>query len=247
MLTGNDAPFELTADVTDVETLRLVADEATNGKNYDHADWGDAKLTCSDEEPEEPVVVDAWQLDGPKESPLDAELTLDSAGRVALDVTGDTGATVVSATRLGLVGSDGDFRSGLSFVDRTDAKVKDAKDAKGKDEAPKGKDATRPDAKSKTDAALKEEKARTDAAKDKPVDGGKPVTPASPDSKTPTTPTPKTRSNTASTLRSCSARSNALSRSARLNTAVTSGSASSSGLKSRRSWKARIALRWTHS
>ena len=38
--------------------LRLVADEATNGKNYDHASWGDAKLVCADEEPEAPVVVD---------------------------------------------------------------------------------------------------------------------------------------------------------------------------------------------
>jgi hypothetical protein len=65
------------------------------------------------------------------------------------------------------------------------------KDDKGKD-APKGKDATRPDAKSKTDAALKEDKAKTDAAKDKPkavtVDGGKPVTPASPESPTPKKP-----------------------------------------------------------
>ncbi|HTH05724.1 MAG TPA: NPCBM/NEW2 domain-containing protein [Ilumatobacteraceae bacterium] len=126
VLTGNDAPVELTADLSGVETLRLVADEATNGKNFDHASWGDAKLVCSDEEPEEPVVVDAWRLDGPKGSPLDAELTLDSAGRVALDVTDDAGTTVVSATRLGLVGSDGDFRSGLSFVDRADAKVTDS-------------------------------------------------------------------------------------------------------------------------
>jgi alpha-glucosidase len=125
VLTGNDMPFELTADITDVETLRLVADEATNGKNYDHADWGDAKLVCADEQPHEPVIVDEWSVEGPKGSPLDAELTLDSAGRVALDVTkGET--TVVSATRLGLLGSDGDLRSGLSFVGRDDAKVKDS-------------------------------------------------------------------------------------------------------------------------
>lgn len=124
VLTGDDAPFELTADVTGVEVLRLVADEATNGKNYDHADWGDAKLTCADEEPEEPVVVDRWQVEGPKGSPLDAEVTLDSAGRVALAVReGET--TVVSAQRLGLTGSDGDFRSGLTFVDRVDATQKD--------------------------------------------------------------------------------------------------------------------------
>lgn len=124
VLTGNDAPFELAADVTGVEILRLVADEATNGKNYDHADWGDAKLVCDDEVPEEPVVVDSWRIDGPKGSPLDAELTLDSAGRVALEVR-DGETAVISAQRLGLVGSDGDFRSGLSFVDRADEKVKD--------------------------------------------------------------------------------------------------------------------------
>ncbi|MRG60301.1 glycoside hydrolase family 97 [Agromyces sp. CFH 90414] len=124
VLTGNDAPLELTADVSGIETLRIVAHEATNGKNYDHADWGDAKLTCADEEPEEPVVVEDWRIDGPKGSPLDAELTLDSAGRVALDVReGET--TLVSAKRLGLVGSDGDFRSGLSYVGRVDERVKD--------------------------------------------------------------------------------------------------------------------------
>ncbi|MGX5695406.1 NPCBM/NEW2 domain-containing protein [Agromyces soli] len=124
VLTGVDAPFELVADVTDVETLRLVADEATNGKNYDHADWGDAKLSCAAEAPEEPVVVEAWPIDGPKGSTLSADLELDSAGRVALQVR-DGAATVISAQRLGLVGSDGDFRSGLSFVDRHDEKVKD--------------------------------------------------------------------------------------------------------------------------
>ncbi|WP_350347684.1 NPCBM/NEW2 domain-containing protein [Agromyces sp. G08B096] len=124
VLAGTDAPVELTADVTGVEVLRLVADEATNGKNFDHADWGDARLTCSDEQPEEPAVVDRWSIDGPKGSPLDAELTLDSAGRVGLVVReGET--IVVSAARLGLTGSDGDFRSGLAFVGREDRRVKD--------------------------------------------------------------------------------------------------------------------------
>jgi alpha-glucosidase len=124
VLTGTDAPFELTVDVTDVEVLRLVANEATNGKNFDHADWGDAKLICDDEAPEEPTVVDRWSIDGPEGAALDGELTLDSAGRVALDVRrGDD--VVVSAQRLGLVGSDGDFRSGLSFVDRVDQEVVD--------------------------------------------------------------------------------------------------------------------------
>lgn len=122
VVTGNDAAVSLDADVTGVEVLRLVADEATNGKNFDHADWGDAKLTCDDEAPEEPVVVEQWNIDGPEESALDGVLKLDSAGRVALDVvSGET--TVVRANRLGLTGSDGDFRDGLSFVGRTDAVV----------------------------------------------------------------------------------------------------------------------------
>lgn len=124
VLTGTDAPFALTADVTGVEQLRLVADEATNGKNYDHADWGDAKLICADDVPEEPVVVERWQVDGPEGSPLDGELTLDSAGRVALQVLNGT-TPVVSAQRLGLTGSDGDFRSGLTFVDRADQTIED--------------------------------------------------------------------------------------------------------------------------
>ncbi|WP_448811610.1 NPCBM/NEW2 domain-containing protein [Agromyces bauzanensis] len=124
VVTGDDPAVEVRADVTGVEVLRLVADEATNGKNFDHADWGDAKLTCDDTVPEEPVVVDQWAIDGPEGSPLDGELKLDSAGRVALDVV-DRDSVVVSATRLGLTGSDGDFRSGLSFIGRTDGVVVD--------------------------------------------------------------------------------------------------------------------------
>jgi alpha-glucosidase len=47
VLTNDDAAFPLHVDVTGVKRLRLVADEATNGKNFDHADWADAKVTCS--------------------------------------------------------------------------------------------------------------------------------------------------------------------------------------------------------
>ncbi len=122
VVTGNDAAVPLTADVAGIEVLRLVAHEATNGKNFDHADWGDATLTCDDEAPEEPVVVEQWAIDGPEGSALDGVLQLDSAGRVALDVVSGA-STVVRATRLGLTGSDGDFRNGLSFVGRTDAVV----------------------------------------------------------------------------------------------------------------------------
>jgi hypothetical protein len=47
VLTNDDPAFPLQVDVTGVKRLRLVADEATNGKNYDHADWADAKVTCN--------------------------------------------------------------------------------------------------------------------------------------------------------------------------------------------------------
>jgi hypothetical protein len=46
VLTNDDAAMPLSIDVGGVQRLRLVADEATNGKNYDHADWADAKVTC---------------------------------------------------------------------------------------------------------------------------------------------------------------------------------------------------------
>jgi alpha-glucosidase len=47
VLTNDDAAFPLSVDVTGVKRLRLVAHEATNGKNFDHADWADAKVSCS--------------------------------------------------------------------------------------------------------------------------------------------------------------------------------------------------------
>jgi len=47
VLTNDDAALPLHVDVTGVQRLELVAHEATNGKNFDHADWADAKLTCS--------------------------------------------------------------------------------------------------------------------------------------------------------------------------------------------------------
>ncbi|MEU6852227.1 NPCBM/NEW2 domain-containing protein [Actinacidiphila alni] len=44
--TGNDAAAHLTADLTGATTLRLVAADAGDGMNYDHADWADAKISC---------------------------------------------------------------------------------------------------------------------------------------------------------------------------------------------------------
>jgi hypothetical protein len=48
VLTNDAAALPLSVGVTGVQRLRLVADEATNGKNFDHADWADAKLSCAD-------------------------------------------------------------------------------------------------------------------------------------------------------------------------------------------------------
>jgi hypothetical protein len=41
-----DPAVPLTADVTGVETLELRVTDGGDGKNFDHADWGNAALTC---------------------------------------------------------------------------------------------------------------------------------------------------------------------------------------------------------
>ena len=45
---GGQGAVDLSADVTGVHTLGLVVGDAGDGKNYDHADWGLAQLTCAD-------------------------------------------------------------------------------------------------------------------------------------------------------------------------------------------------------
>ncbi|MEU4365333.1 glycoside hydrolase family 97 catalytic domain-containing protein [Promicromonospora sp. NPDC023987] len=66
-----------------------------------------------------------WRVGGPRGSDLDGVLRLDGAGQVALDVVAD-GETVLSATRLGLRGSDGDLTTGLTFTGRQDRTVSDS-------------------------------------------------------------------------------------------------------------------------
>lgn len=118
-ITGDDAPETLAADVSGVRTLRLVAAEATNGKNFDHADWADAKLECQDTQPEQPAIVDTWELTGPDDSELAGELQVDDEGQLRLDVVRN-GQQVIAAEHLGLHGSDGDLRAGVTFVERAD-------------------------------------------------------------------------------------------------------------------------------
>ena len=45
---GGQSAVDLTADVTGVHTLSLSVGDGGDGKNYDHADWGLARITCAD-------------------------------------------------------------------------------------------------------------------------------------------------------------------------------------------------------
>jgi hypothetical protein len=48
VLTNEDGAVELDVDVTGVRRLRLVADDGGDGKNFDHADWADARVVCGE-------------------------------------------------------------------------------------------------------------------------------------------------------------------------------------------------------
>jgi hypothetical protein len=48
VLSNDDGGVPLDVDVTGVRRLRLVADEGPDGKNFDHADWGDARVGCGE-------------------------------------------------------------------------------------------------------------------------------------------------------------------------------------------------------
>ncbi|WP_255491791.1 MULTISPECIES: NPCBM/NEW2 domain-containing protein [unclassified Actinotalea] len=47
VVTSASGGVPLSVDVTGVRSLTLIAHEATNGKNFDHADWGGAQLVCA--------------------------------------------------------------------------------------------------------------------------------------------------------------------------------------------------------
>ncbi|ULH17594.1 NPCBM/NEW2 domain-containing protein (plasmid) [Deinococcus sp. KNUC1210] len=47
VLRGTDAPRALSVNLSGVQELKLVVGDSGNGITNDHADWGDAKLTCS--------------------------------------------------------------------------------------------------------------------------------------------------------------------------------------------------------
>ena len=45
--TGNDPATAVNVNITGLTTLRLVTNDSNGNNNYDHTDWGDAKITCS--------------------------------------------------------------------------------------------------------------------------------------------------------------------------------------------------------
>ena len=47
VLRGSDAPVTLTADVSGVTALTLVASNGGDGYDWDHASWGDPTVTCA--------------------------------------------------------------------------------------------------------------------------------------------------------------------------------------------------------
>ncbi len=59
VLGATSAPLPLTVDVTGAQYVELVADDAGDSNGNDHADWADAKFTCSStpQEPPAPVLT----------------------------------------------------------------------------------------------------------------------------------------------------------------------------------------------
>ena len=47
LLTTADPAYELTADVTGAQVVRLIVTDGGNTNNSDHADWASAQFTCS--------------------------------------------------------------------------------------------------------------------------------------------------------------------------------------------------------
>lgn len=45
-VTGAEAATAVSAAITGAQTVRLVATDAGDGIDYDHADWADAKFSC---------------------------------------------------------------------------------------------------------------------------------------------------------------------------------------------------------
>jgi hypothetical protein len=61
-MSGSSATKSVSVDLTGKSTLRLVITDAGNGNTYDHADWADAKLTCSNTPPVPTITQPASTL-----------------------------------------------------------------------------------------------------------------------------------------------------------------------------------------
>ncbi|MFJ5955665.1 endo-alpha-N-acetylgalactosaminidase family protein [Paenarthrobacter sp. NPDC092416] len=57
VLGATSAPLPLTVDITGAQYVELVADDAGDSNGNDHADWADAKFTCSSTAQEPPATV----------------------------------------------------------------------------------------------------------------------------------------------------------------------------------------------
>jgi hypothetical protein len=47
LVRGPQIAVPIAADVTDVSRMTLVVKEGGDGNAFDHADWGDARLSCA--------------------------------------------------------------------------------------------------------------------------------------------------------------------------------------------------------
>ncbi len=63
VMKGNQQPKEITADLSNHKTLRLVVDDADDGIDHDHADWGEATITYSGDK--KPVSAGAVKPEPP--------------------------------------------------------------------------------------------------------------------------------------------------------------------------------------
>lgn len=114
-------PIDLSADVTNVTTLKIVADKADGDINFDHADFIDALVVCNDTLPPEPGINQTWDLAGP--GVIAGTLVLNDKGQLDLQAKRD-GKLTVTGQQLGLTDGASDFTKGLTFVSKSDQVVK---------------------------------------------------------------------------------------------------------------------------
>lgn len=78
---GSDGPILVNLDVVGASTLTLRADEGPEGNGNDHADWGDAKLNCTDS-----YIANPLQIRATSDTRLDSLVAGDLASVVVSGV-----------------------------------------------------------------------------------------------------------------------------------------------------------------